>query len=224
MSAWVAYCCIIWRENPVHIIVINASPKKEGAVSTLAAEAAQGAADQGASIEHLRLADLRIGYCTFCMTCYRDRDAPIGRCVLNDDMRWILPKLQAADGYIIATQVSSGHANAIFKTFFERCMYTAGSSKGKVLWLKGIPTPRFTDRQRFSVTIAAAGTIPTWLRRLCDIASSQMKELGDCALNARVVGSLYAGQQTFRGLRDRDRLKARQMGAKLADVIRRAHG
>lgn len=206
----------------MNIVVINASPKKDGSVSALVEETSQSLAEQGATVEHLRLADLKIGYCRFCMACYRDPDAPIGKCALDDDMTWILPKLKAADGYVMATQVSSGHANAIFKTFFERCAYTAGSSKGRILWMKGIPVPRFTERRRFTVTIATAGTIPTWLRKLCDTATSQMKELGDCALNARVVGGLYAGELTFKGLRASDRLKARRLGERLAAAIRNA--
>ena len=202
------------------IIAINASPKPGGAVATLTQEVIGHVTQEGATVEELRLADLNIGYCTFCMNCYRDSDSPIGRCTLDDDMRWILPKLREADGYILATQVSSGHANAIFKTFCERCVYTAGSSRGKLLGLKGIPTPRFTDRRRFSVTIATAGTIPAWLRKLCDTATSQMKELGDYALNAKVVGTLYAGALTFKGLRDHDLAKARCLGARLVAAIR----
>jgi hypothetical protein len=208
----------------MNIVIINASPRKEGRVATLVEEVARSLADKGAQVEHLRLADLKIGYCRFCMGCYRDPDSPIGKCILDDDMQWILPKLKAADGYVMATQVSSGHANAIFKTFFERCAYTAGSSKGKILWMKGIPVSRFTDRRRFAVTIATAGTIPTWLRMLCDTATGQMKELADCALNAKVIGTLYAGEQTFKGLKDSDRRKARKLGEDLVAAINSQRG
>lgn len=206
----------------MRIVVLNASPKPAGAVTTLANAAADRAAAQGAEVEVLRLASLAIRPCTFCMACYRDPDSPIGRCPQDDDMAWILPTLKAADGYIMATQVSSGHANAIFKTFFERCMYTAGSSRGRILWLKGIPTSRFTDRRRFAVTLATAGTIPGWLRVLCDTATRQMKELGAVALNARVVGTLYAGRLTFQGLGDREIRKARALGDRLVSAIRAA--
>jgi multimeric flavodoxin WrbA len=77
--------------------------------------------EQGAEVEELRLADLDVRYCRFCMTCYTDTEAPIGTCPQDDDMRWILPALREADGYILGTQVSSGHADAIMKTFIERC-------------------------------------------------------------------------------------------------------
>lgn len=198
------------------VVLINANPKNKGALATLVEEASSGASRGGAEVEELRLADLDIGYCKFCMTCYRDTESAMGRCSQKDDMAWVLEKLREADAYIIATPVSSGHANAIFKTFFERCAYTAGSSKGKLLWLKGIPTSRFTDKQRYAVTIATAGTIPAYLRRLCDVATKQMKELSRLSFNAETIGTLYAGELTFKGLKDKDRRKARELGRLLA--------
>jgi len=202
------------------IVAINASPKKGGALSTLIAETVRSAREQGAEVELLRLADLDIRYCRFCMTCYADTESPIGTCPQDDDMRWILPALREADGYILGTQVSSGHANAIMKTFIERCAYTAGSSKGKLLWLKGLPTTRFTDRRRFAVTLATAGTMPSWLRFLCDTATRQMRETAQLSFNARVVGTLYAGEQTFRGLVDSDIRKAGMLGERLVSAIK----
>jgi len=205
----------------MNIIVINASARQGGMLSTLVKEASRSAAENGAVVEEIRLADLNIRYCRFCMTCYRDTESQIGKCSQDDDMKLILPKLRAADGYIIATQVSSGHANAIFKTFMERCAYTAGSSKGKVLWMKGIPVTRFVDRQRFAVTLATAGTIPAWLRKLCDTATNQMKEIARRSFNARVVGTLYAGELTFKGLKKRDIQKAYDLGKKLVAEIQK---
>lgn len=202
------------------IIAINASLKKKGSLSTLVSEAVQSARDHGAEVEVLRLADRDIRYCRFCLTCYRDPDSEIGRCSQDDDMQWILPALKAADGYILATQVSSGQGNAIFKTFMERCAYTAGSSNGTFLWLKGIPVSRFTDRRRFAVTIATAGAVPSWLRLICDTATSQMKEIADLSFNARVIGTLYAGEQISKGLQDADIHKARGLGEKLVAKIR----
>ncbi len=208
------------KKKPAKIIVINASARKKGALSTLVAEAAQGATEGGAEVEELKLADLDIRYCKFCMTCYRDSESPIGRCSQDDDMGWILPKLKEADGYIIASQLSSGHGNAIFKTFFERCAYTAGSSKGKLLWIEGLPITRFTDRTRFAVTLVTAGGVPTWLRFVCDTATRQMKEMCKRSFNAKVIGTLYAGELTSKGLQDRDASKARELGRALASKVR----
>lgn len=205
----------------MNIVVINASPSIRGAVSTLVESTSRAATAEGATVEHIRLAGCTIGFCRFCLTCYRDTDSEIGTCVQEDDMGRILPKLRAADGYIMGTQVSSGHANAIFKTFFERCVFTAGSSKGKILWIKGVPTTRFTDRRRFAVTVATAGSIPASLRFLCDEATRQMKELAKYAFNAKVVGTLYVGELKFKGLQEKDLFRADRLGRRLVTEIRR---
>ncbi len=203
----------------VKVVIINASARDKGALSTLVAEAAKGASEGNTEVEELRLAELDIRYCKFCMACYRDPASPIGRCSQDDDMRWILPKLKEADGYIIASQLSSGQGNAIFKTFFERCAYTAGSSKGKLLWIEGIPISRFTDRRRFAVTLVTSGAVQTWLRVICDTATRQMKEMSKRSLNATVIGTLYAGELTSKGLKDRDVQKARVLGKTLANHL-----
>lgn len=198
------------------ILVINASPKKGGSLSTLLKEASNSARENGAQIEEIHLVEHNIGYCRFCMTCYNDLESEIGPCVQDDDMNWILPKLKQADGFILGTQLSSSHANAIMKTFIERCVFTAGSSKGKFLWFKGIPTSRFTDKQRFAVTIVTAGKLPNWMTIIFDNASKQLKELANLSFNAQVVGKLYVGELISEGLQEKDLEKARTLGKKLA--------
>lgn len=199
----------------VKVLVITSNPKKKGALASLTGEAARGARDAGAQVEEIRLADSDIRYCRFCMTCFRDDSSPIGRCVQDDDMRVILGKLKEADGFIMASPVSSGHANAQFKTFIERCCYTAGRP-GRLLWLKGPPEPRFTDKERLTVIIVSAGSIPTWLNPLCNTATRQMAELSRCALNSKVVGREYAGNLTYGGFKKRYGNEAYRLGRLLA--------
>ena len=103
----------------MEILVLTSNPKSTGALATLTDLVAQSARAAGASVEEIRLEDRQIGYCRFCMTCFRDRESPVGPCVQADDMPGLLERLRQADGYIFATPVSSGHANARFKTFAE---------------------------------------------------------------------------------------------------------
>jgi len=49
-----------------------------------------------------------------------------------------------------------------------------------------------------------------------------MKETAKHALNAKVVGTLYAGEITFKGLKESDKIKARKLGEKLVAEIRKA--
>lgn len=198
------------------IVVIDANPKKEGSLSTLLKEASKSARENGGDVEEIRLFDQDIGHCKFCMTCFNDPESEFGTCIQDDDMQEILPKLKEATGFIMGTQLSNTHVNAIMKTFIERCQFTAGCSKGKFLWFEGIPISRFTDKDRFAVTIVTAGMIPGWMSMFTDNASKELKELSDASLNARVVGKLFAGEIISKGLQESDIEKARTLGKKLA--------
>ena len=204
----------------MRVLVITSNPKKKGALASLTEEAVRGATDAGAVVEEIRLADCDIGYCRFCMTCFKDRESPIGPCVQEDDMKWILEKLKEADGYVMVSPVSSGHLNARFKTFFERCCYTAGRA-GRMLGIEGPPETRFTDKRRYTVTIVSAGCIPTWLRAFNNTATKQMAELSKCAFNSKVVGREYAGNLTFGGYKKSYGDKAYGLGRSLAEKIAR---
>lgn len=49
-----------------------------------------------------------------------------------------------------------------------------------------------------------------------------MKELAKRSLNARVVGTLYAGEITHKGLKQKDILKAGRLGENLVSAISKA--
>jgi len=202
----------------LRVLVITSNPKTKGALASLTEEAVRGATEAGAEVEQIRLADCNIGYCKFCMTCFKDKDSPIGPCVQKDDMKWILEKLKKADGYVMVSQVSSGHLNARFKTFVERCCYTAGRA-GRMLGIEGIPETRFTDKHRFTVTIVSAGSIPSWLRAFCNTATKQMEELSKYTFNSKVIGRQYAGNLTFGGYKKSYGDKAYRLGRHLVEKI-----
>lgn len=200
------------------ILVITSNPKKKGALASLTEEAVRGAKDVGAEVEEVRLSDCNIGYCRFCMNCFKDKDADIGPCVQDDDMQSILPKIKEADGFILVSPVSSGHANARFKTFIERCVYTAGRP-GRLLWMTGPPEPRCTNKKRYAVTIVSAGVIPAWLRVFCNTATRQMVELCRCVFNAKVIGKEYAGNLADGGLTKKQLDRAYALGCALCRRI-----
>lgn len=199
------------------VLVITANPKKKGALASLTGEASRALEDSGVEIEEIRLADCDIGYCQFCFKCIKDPASAIGPCSQDDDMTWILKKAKEADGFVMASQLSSAHACARFKTFFERATYTAGRSTN-FLFIKGLPKSRFTDKKRYAVTIVTAGGIPSQLKFACNVATRQMVELSKRAFNARVVGRLFAGM-VRNGLKEKDRAAAYQLGKTLASAI-----
>lgn len=201
----------------MRVLIITANPKKTGALATLTREVTRGLEAGGAETEEIRLADCDIGFCKFCFRCIKDADSEIGPCSQDDDMTWILKKAKEADGFVMASQLSSAQVSARFKNFFERATYTAGRSTS-VLFIKGIPSSRFTDKNRYAVTLVTAGGIPSQLRIMCNVATRQMVELSKRAFNAKVVGRLFAGM-VRNGLKERDRAKAYELGRALASAI-----
>lgn len=183
----------------MRVVAVMGSYRKGKTIDTLTDEAIRGVCevDPSAEVEKIILVDRDIRYCSNCMACMRDDPAkPIARCSIDDDMRALYPLIRNADAYIFATPVNMGAVTAIMKTFLERICYTM-ARPGR--WpIRGCPEPRVASRKRL-VILLSAGLIPPALRRLCDDATSLIKTTCKDSLNARLVGSLYAGAIEKRG-------------------------
>ena len=135
-------------------------------------------------------------------------------------MEAILEKIVEADGYILACPTSGGHVNSLMKAFIERTTWTLGRPTRRILWVRGGPESRISDRKRDAVFLTTAGVMPTWMRAAFDGANKEMSAHARGIFNAREVGRLFAGSIMKRGVTARDRGKARAMGQKLAEAIR----
>lgn len=182
------------------LIALVGSYRKGRTIDTLVDRAIEGvrAADAAAEVEKVYLTDLNMHYCRNCMACRNDDPAkPRARCVIDDDLQDLYPKLDAADAFILGSPVNWAHETAVMKTFVERITYVL-TRPGR--WpIPGCPTPR-TTRRRHAIVIVSAGLVPPLLRRFCDEATSLLKDVSKLCLNARVVGSLYAGRVEKRGV------------------------
>ena len=72
-----------------------------------------------------------------------------------------------------------------------------------------------SGKQRRAAVIVTSGIIPPVLRRFCDEATPLIRGVAKDSLNARTVGSLYAGGIEHRGVQ-RYFDKAVRLGRKLA--------
>jgi len=198
----------------MRVVAVMGSYRKGKTIDSLTDEAIRGVrdADPSAEIEKIVLVDRDIRYCTNCMACMKDDpEKPIARCTIDDDMQALYPLIRDADAYIFATPVNMGAVTAIMKTFLERICYTL-ARPGR--WpIRGCPEPRVGDRKRL-IVLLSAGLIPPLLRRFCDDATSLIKMTCKDSLNARLVGSLYAGAVHERGA-DYYAAAARRLGRKL---------
>ena len=109
-----------------NILIISASPRKDGNSDLLCDEFAKGARSTGHRVEKVRLADKTIHYCRGCGAC---NDTHV--CLQKDDMAELLDKMVAADVIVLASPVYFYTIDGQLKTFIDRCVprYTEISNK-----------------------------------------------------------------------------------------------
>jgi multimeric flavodoxin WrbA len=100
------------------IVIIEASPRKNGNSTILAQEVASGARSAGALVDIVSLADSRIGPCIACDACQESLKTD---CIIQDDMASLYPRLREADVIVYATPVYWFTVSGQMKLFMDRC-------------------------------------------------------------------------------------------------------
>jgi len=197
------------------VVAVMGSYRKGRTIDTLVDRAIRGLESAGADaeVDKIILTDRHIEYCRNCGACRRDDPAkPIARCVIDDDMQEILSALREADAYIFGVPIFEGTVNALTKTFLERICWTLARS-GR--WpVKGCPHPR-EGRKKRAIAILSSGLIVPFLRMFCDDATTLLKNTLRDSLNAKLVGTLYAGGVEKVGV-ERYLKRAERLGERLA--------
>lgn len=99
------------------VLILSASPRKNGNSDTLSSQFLKGALESGHQAEKIFLRDKKINYCIGCTACYKTH-----QCVQTDDMAEILDKMLAADVIVMATPVYFYTMSAQLKTLIDRTM------------------------------------------------------------------------------------------------------
>ena len=99
--------------------IVGSVRKGNGLALTQAA--LDGAKENGAEVELIRLADLELKPCLDCGYCKAPEDK---FCVQKDAMNELLAKISGADGIIFSAPVYFGRASALYLNFIDR-MYAA---------------------------------------------------------------------------------------------------
>ncbi|MBU2487967.1 MAG: flavodoxin family protein [Proteobacteria bacterium] len=99
----------------MNILGIYASPRKGGNTDLLLTELLTAAREAGADTEAVFTRNLSVSGCLECGGC-----DDTGRCVINDEMEAVYPKLAAADSVILASPVFFYNVPARAKALIDR--------------------------------------------------------------------------------------------------------
>jgi multimeric flavodoxin WrbA len=130
-----------------NILVLSASPRREGNSDILCDRFIQGAEEAGNQTEKIFLKDKNINYCDACDSCLENQ----GICVKDDDMVEILDKMIKADVIVMATPVYFYTMNAQMKTVIDRTYPKYTSIRNKEIYL--ITTAAVKDKNAIERTI-----------------------------------------------------------------------
>ena len=98
------------------ILLINASPRKNGATAKLLAEYAKNLSSKGnVEARLIHLADLELQFCRGCCQCSKRGD-----CILADDADRLSEQIGGADGLIVGTPCYASNVTGQLKTLIDR--------------------------------------------------------------------------------------------------------
>lgn len=105
------------------VMGFNGSPRKKGNTATVLKHALDGAASQGAETELINLYDCNYKGCISCFSCKLKGGKSYGRCAVNDDLKPIFEKVEAADAIILGSPIYLGTASGEMRSFLERLIF-----------------------------------------------------------------------------------------------------
>ncbi len=98
------------------ILCIAGSPRRNGNNDRVLAVLEEGVRSAGGEVDHLIAAQSGVNPCRGCNSCSKD-----GRCIQRDPMDDIYARIDAADGFAIATPVYFATVPAVLKVLYDRC-------------------------------------------------------------------------------------------------------
>ncbi len=97
------------------VVIISASPRKNGNSELLAVEFAKGAEDAGHDAEILHMYDKTVGFCRGCLACQETQ-----KCIIHDDASAIVEKMLRADVIVFSTPIYFYEMCGQMKTLLDR--------------------------------------------------------------------------------------------------------
>ena len=101
------------------VLILNGSPRQGGNTTLALKEMEAVFASEGLEVENIQVGQLDIRGCIGCGSCYRT-----GKCVFDDIVNELAPKLEACDGLVIGSPVYYASANGTLVSVLDRLFYS----------------------------------------------------------------------------------------------------
>ena len=169
------------------VLVINGSYRDDGISDQAVATAVDSLRQAGAETEVVNLREYPIEFCLNCRECTQHPGAEPGRCVLDDGMRALIDKIEAADAYVLASPTNFSSVTAIFKRFMERLIPYA-------YWPWDKPWPEFRKQGLApkKALLISSSAAPSWLGRFTFGSVKQLKTAAK-TIGAESIGVVFTG-------------------------------
>lgn len=106
------------------VLLLNGSPRPNGNTALALREMTAVFEAEGITAETVQVGNRDIRGCVACRSC-----AKTGRCVFDDIVNELAPKLEAADGLVVASPVYYASANATLIACLDRLFYSTHFDK-----------------------------------------------------------------------------------------------
>jgi len=169
-----------------HLLAVNGSYREDGATDQAVEVGVETALAAGASVEVIHLRNYPIEFCLNCRHCTQIPGDLPGECVHEDGMRELVAKIEAADGFILASPTNFSSATAIYKRFMERLVVYA-------YWPWGAHGPTFRKKKASKpALLITSSAAPGLLGRMFYTTRKQLKMTAK-TIGAKPVGSIFIG-------------------------------
>lgn len=101
------------------VLMINGSPRINGATAKALKEMEKIFGEQNIEVEIVNVGTMPVRGCIACGSCYKT-----GKCAIDDIVNELAPKLEAADGLVVASPVYYASANATIIAVLDRLFYS----------------------------------------------------------------------------------------------------
>ncbi len=101
------------------VLMINGSPRINGATAKALKEMEKIFEDQKVEVEIVNVGTMSVRGCIACGSCYKT-----GKCAIDDIVNELAPKLEEADGLVVAFPVYYASANATIIAVLDRLFYS----------------------------------------------------------------------------------------------------